>query len=347
VVQSHRSWILARYPDGIPVPADFELREMAVPAPAPGQVRVRVIYLSMDPAPRMRMDPKPRMGPPLPLGSVVIGRGAGIVEETASAAHKVGDLVTGELGWQEQAVLDAQALQSIARTTPLSYALGVLASSGLTAYFTLREGQARSGQTVLVSAAAGSVGLAACQIASILECRVIACAHGEEQLRFLSTRLQLDAVIDDTAPTFARALEQAAGSGIDLFLDSVGGALHDAVMERLSVAGRAILYGFISAYNAAAGTEPQYGRLYQVIKRRAHLQGFLLGDHAAAFPQALEQLTHWIRAGKLRSFEAITEGFEYVPEAFARLFGEATPGKHLVRISPDPTISPQEKETIP
>jgi NADPH-dependent curcumin reductase CurA len=286
------------------------------------------------------MDAVPRMGPPLPLGAVVIGRGAGVVEASGSPDFAPGDYVTGELGWQDLALVSANAIQKVDCTlAPLSTYLGLLASSGLTAYLTLRDcAGARTGETVVVSAAAGSVGLAACQLAMSLGCRVVALAHGEQQARFLAQQLQPAAVIDDTRGSeLGLALDLACPDRVDVFLDSVGGETHNRVMERINVGGRAVLYGFISAYNAAGGAEPEYGRIYHLIKRRARMMGFLLGDHAARFPEVLRELAQGLRDGKLRAFESRTSGIENVPAAFAEIFGEAAPGKHLVRLAHDPT----------
>lgn len=337
-VATNRRWLLNAYPQGVPRAGDFSLVTESCAEPGEGCVRVRVLYLSMDPAPRMRMDPRPRMGPPLGLGDVVIGRGAGIVETSAAADCRVGDFVTGELGWQEYAVVKAGAL---ARVEPgevgLAAHLGILASSGLTAYLLVEDcARARSGETVVIAAAAGSVGLAACQIAMLRGCRVVALAHGATQARFIREQIAPAAVVDDTdLEALARALDAACPRGVDVFLDSVGGPLHDAVMERIAVHGRAVCFGFISAYNAAAGAERPYGRIYEVIKRRATVMGFLLGDHVDRFPAVVAQLSQWLRDGLLRPFDHVTDGFEAIPGAFAALFGEAAPGKHLVRLVPE------------
>lgn len=344
----NRRWLLAAYPRGIPRMTDFKLEQVERSAPAAGEVLVKVIYLSMDPAPRMRMDAMPRMGPPLALGAVVMGRGAGVVEASGSPEFAPGDFVTGEFGWQEFALVAPATLKKVdCGLAPLSTYLGLLASSGLTAYLTLHDcAGARAGETVVISAAAGSVGLAACQIATNLGCRVVALGHGAQQADFLATELQPAAVIDDTDPEgLGAALDRTCARKIDVFLDSVGGETHNAVMERIDVGGRAVLYGFISAYNSSAGAEPEYGRIYQLIKRRACMMGFLLGDHTSRFPEVMRELAGELREGKLRAFEAITTGFEQVPAAFAELFGEAAPGKHLVRIAPDPTRAPPSKES--
>lgn len=333
--QVNRQWRLAARPSGLPCAADFRLVEERVREPASGEVRVEVHYLSMDPAPRLRMDAASRMGPALPLDSVMIGRGAGVVAASAAEGYSVGDIVAGELGWQEQSVVPAGQLTRIdTQVAPMRAHLGVLASAGLTASLTLRDcARVKPGETVVVSAAAGSVGLIACQLAKLSDCRVVALAHGASQCEFLRRHLAPDEVIDDMdAATLRARLSEACPRGVDVFLDSVGGDLHDAVMEHVAVAGRAILFGFISAYNSAGESEPRYGRPLKVILRRAQLQGFLLGDHAARFPAVIAELAELLASGRLRAFEAISHGFEAVPSAFAEMFGAAQPGKHLVRL---------------
>jgi len=345
-LRHNRFWTLRQYPRGLPQPDDFALAEARLGEPQPGQVCVRVLYLSMDPAPRLRMDPKARLGPPLRLGDMVIGRGAGVVEHSNTPQFRPGDYVVGELGWQEHAVVAGKDLRRVDRRLgALSTHLGLLASSGLTAYFALRNcAAAREGEVVVVSAAAGSVGLAACQIALALGCRVVAIAHGAAQARFLRQQLKLAVVDDLEAAALGPALDAALPGPVDVFLDSVGGELHNQVMERINVAARAVLYGFISAYNASAGQEPEYGRIYQLIKKRAHLMGFLLADHEAHVPLARQALSAWMREGRLQAFESITAGFELVPRAFAAMFGEAEPGKHLVRIGEEPTDQQSDTE---
>lgn len=331
----NRQWRLAARPDGLPRAGDFQLVQEPVREPAQGEVRVQVHYLSMDPAPRLRMDAASRMGPALPLGSVMIGRGAGVVTASAAEGFSIGDVVTGELGWQEHSIVGAAQLTRIdAASVPMRAHLGLLASAGLTAYLTLIDcARAKAGETVVVAAAAGSVGLIACQLAKLRHCRVVALAHGPSQREFLVRHLALDEVIDDTEVSALQArLSAACPRGVDVFLDSVGGELHDAVMEHVAVAGRAILFGFISAYNSSGDAEPRYGRPLRVILRRAQLQGFLLGDHTARFPAVAAELAALHAGGQLQGFEAISHGFESVPSAFAEMFGRAQPGKHLVRL---------------
>lgn len=332
-----RQWILESYPDGVPGPRNFRLASSAVPAPGPDQVVVRTVYLSMDPFPRLRMDPRSRMGPPLPLGAVMIGRGSGFVVASGSAAFAPGDAVAGELGWQELATVPAAALRKLdLAMAPLSAPLHLLGSSGMAPYFALTEtARVRAGETLVVTAAAGSVGLAAGQIATQLGARPVGIVRGGEQRRFLEGRFGYQAVIDGEAPDLAQQLRAACPQGIDVLIDSVGGALHDAAMDHIATHARIVLLGYISSYNAPSGAPPPYGRIYEVIRQRATVSGFLLPDFAPRFGEAGAQLARWMREGKLAMPQSITEGFENVPAAFAAMFGAAEPGKHLVRVGPE------------
>lgn len=336
---TNRQWLLDRYPSGIPGPETFRLVSTPVPQPAPGQVLVRTVYLSMDPFPRLRMDPDAKAAPPLPLGTVMIGRGAGIVAASQHPSLRPGDAVAGDLGWQEYAAVDAERLRRLDPSqAPISASLHLLGSSGLAPYFALTEcAQARAGETVVVSAAAGSVGLAAGQLARILGCRAVGIVRGAEQARALDETFGYAAALDGEAADFAAQLAAACPGGVDVFLDSVGGALHNSVMERINPHARIVLVGYISGYNVPGGEPPEYGRIYQVIRQRARVMGFLVGDYAPRFGEATAQLAAWMQAGRLTMPESVTQGFENVPAAFAAIFGAARPGKQLVQIAADPT----------
>jgi NADPH-dependent curcumin reductase CurA len=331
-----RQWILRAYPDGVPGPGTFDLVQAAVASPREGEVTVRADYFSMDPFPRLRLDPAARLAPPLPLGSVMIGRGAGIVVASGSNELRVGDAVVGELGWQEYATVAAGAVRRVEPSgAPLAAALHVLGSSGLAPYFALTEvAHVQVGETVVVTAAAGSVGIAAGQIARELGARAVGVVRGEEQRRFLAGRHGYEQVVDGDASSADARIADACPRGIDVLIDSVGGTLHDRLMERIAPRARVVLLGFISAYNAPGDSPPAYGRIYQVIRQRATVSGFLLPDFAPRFAAAQSVLAGWVLSGRLEMPESITEGFERMPGAFAAMFGAAEPGKHLVRVAP-------------
>jgi NADPH-dependent curcumin reductase CurA len=337
-----RAYPAAGDPPGPPDPADFELTTADVAEPAEGEALVRTHYLSMDPFVRMQLAARPVGPPPIPLGSLMPGRAVGRVVASRRADLPVGAWVAGDLGWQDYALVNGPAPALLDPALgPVSAALGLLGPSGATAYLCLTHtGGLRAGETVAITAAAGSVGSAACQIARHLGCRVIGIGQGDVQTAFI-LRLGADAAIDAGASDLAGALTAASPGGIDLALDTVGSGLHDALLGAMRPQGRVVMAGFISAYGAA---RPQYGNPTLTIFKRLTLRGFLLGDHAEKIADTKVLLADWLRSGKLQNVEHVTEGLENAPRAFAALFAPGTsPGKQLVRVAGAPPIPSQER----
>jgi NADPH-dependent curcumin reductase CurA len=330
---ANRRFVLKRYPSGVPVAADFELVDVPIATPAEGEVLVETHWLSMDPLPRLRMDPNAKFPPPLPLGALVVGRGVGLVRASRADGFAPGDWVAGELGWQEHAVVPATALRRVdPGAGPVQSALGVLGPSGITAWCLVNvAARVREGDTVVVAAAAGSVGSVAVQLAKLAGARVVGIVGGPRQAEFVRDA-GAESSVDHRSTSLAADLAAALPQGASVFLDSVGGRLHEAVMERLAEHARVVAFGFISAYNAGAGAQPEYGRIYELIRRRATLSGFLVGDHVARFPEALAALSTLLREGRLRNAESVSDGLESAPAAFARLFDADPVGKQLVRV---------------
>ena len=325
--------VLRSYPVGTPRVEDFALEMQDVPAPSAGQVLVETHFLSMDPAPRLRMNAAPGGPPPLPLGETVMGRGAGVVIISADERFKAGDIVAGELGWQEHSLAPAAQLRAVNPSLgPMQWSLGILGPSGITGWCLVHRAAAvRSAEAVLVSAADGSVGSVALQLAKGLGARTIALVGGERQRQFAQIELQADAVVDYQSPGFDTELAAAAGNGIDVFLDSIGGELHNKVMAHIAPRARIIAFGFISAYNAQ-GKAAEYGRIYELIRKRAQLRGFLVGDYASEFPSIMGELSALLARGALRNFEHCDSGIDAVPRSFVRLFTGDPLGKQLVRL---------------
>lgn len=340
---ANRCWRLARYaPEGVPGTDCFALADEAPREPAAGEVLVQTEWLSMDPFPRLAMRGEASMAPQLPLGAVMLGRGVGRVLRSADPSFAEGDLVAGELGWRERGCVAASALRKLDPALgPPELALGLLGPSGLTAFFCVEQhAQPKAGETVLVSAAAGSVGSIACQLAALRGARVVGVVQGAQQAAYLRERLGVDAVVDaldaldpSSPGSLSDAVRAACPDGIDVFLDGVGGALHDAALARANIAARIVVYGLISSYGEdACHADVGPRQLMRIIQRRLRIQGFLVGDHAADFGSALARLAGWQREGLLHAAQHVYQGFEAVPQAFALLFDQAAPGKQLVRL---------------
>jgi NADPH-dependent curcumin reductase len=239
-VATHRQIIYVRAPNGMPDAGCFRLVEAPMPSPGDGQVLARAHFLSIDPYMRRQMDGgHGQHANPLKPGDVMIGRGAGVVIESHHPNFKCGDPVQSEFGWREHAVLDGQGLRKLPEDLqPLSLSLGILGQSGATAMVGLVDiASVKTGETLVVSAAAGAVG----QIARIKNCRVIGIAGGPEKCHHVVADLGFDDCIDYKVGPIGPALAKAAPQGVDIYFDNVGGDILDAVLPHLNMNARAHL----------------------------------------------------------------------------------------------------------
>jgi len=325
--------LLASRPAGMPNEANFRIVETEVPQPKAGEVLVRTLYLSVDPYMRGRMDDRKSYIAPFAVNEVITGGGIGEVIESRSPAFQPGDIVTGMLGWQLYSVATAQELVKIDPTlAPVTTALGMLGMPGLTAYFGLLEiGRPKEGETVVVSGAAGAVGMTVCQIAKIKGCRVVGIAGSDEKNQYLEHELWVDATINYKAGDMRQALKDACPEGVDVYFDNVGGEVSDAVMPLINKGARIPICGQISLYNLAKLDVGPRVQPYLLVKS-ALMQGFIITDYAPRFSEGITQLVRWKAEGKLKYAENIVEGFENAPRAFLGLFKGENLGKQLVKV---------------
>ncbi|WP_107727543.1 NADP-dependent oxidoreductase [Desmospora activa] len=330
----NRRILLAERPKGMPNQHTFRLEEMAVPELKDGEVLIRTVYLSVDPYMRGRMNDGKSYIPPFPLSEVLTGGIVGQVVTSRADRFQSGDVVLGMLGWQDYSVARADELTLInPELAPPSTALGVLGMPGLTAYFGLMDiGSPKTGETVVVSGAAGAVGSVVGQIAKIQGCRVVGIAGSEEKCRYLTEELGFDAVIDYKAETWKEELKQACPDGIDIYFDNVGGEVSDAVISLINPFARIPLCGQIALYNLE---KSDIGPRVQpaLLVNRVLMKGFIVSDYSDRFQEGLAQLGQWVSQGKLRYRENMVEGLENAPDAFLGLFRGENIGKQLVKVS--------------
>ncbi|MFS0725877.1 NADP-dependent oxidoreductase [Paenibacillus sp. 1P07SE] len=328
----NRKFILTSRPHGMPTEEQFRIVEEPIPAAAEEEIVVRSLYISVDPYMRGRMNEGPSYTAAFEVGSVISGGAVGQVVSSRSSKLREGDIVSGMWGWQEYAAVSAEHVQRIdPDQAPVSTALGILGMPGLTAYFGLLDiGRPEPGETVVVSGAAGAVGSVVGQIAKLKGCRVVGIAGSQDKLAYLKDELGFDAVVNYKSDAFDSELKQACPDGVDVYFDNVGGSVSDAVIALLNKGARIPLCGQISLYNLE---KPDEGPRIQpqLLTKRALIQGFIVGDYAEQFPEAVVQLARWLQADKLSYTETVLEGFEKLPQAFLGLFEGSNTGKLLVR----------------
>ncbi len=334
----NRRIVLARRPQGAPVPDDFRLETHPVPAAGPDGVLLRTRYLSLDPYMRGRMNEGPSYAPPVALGAVMTGQTVSIVEASGVPGFKVGELVVANVGWQDYGVSDGRDLVKIdpAMARP-SYALGVLGMPGLTAYVGLLDiGQPQSGETVVVAAATGAVGSVVGQIAKIKGCRVVGIAGGAQKCAYAREELGFDECLDHQAPELPQRLAAACAKGIDVYFESVGGAVLYAVIPLLNVGARVPLCGLISWYNLEklpTGVDRTPQLLLTTLRQRVKIQGFIIFDHYRRMGAFQQDMRGWLREGRVRYREELIEGLENAPRGLIGMLKGENFGKLVVRVA--------------
>ncbi|MGH7025014.1 MAG: NADP-dependent oxidoreductase [Caulobacteraceae bacterium] len=328
----NRQIVLAELPQGKLEASHFAMREGARPVPGEGEVLVRSLYVSLDAANRAWMQGATYRSA-LKAGDVMAGGALAEVAESRADGLKAGDLVFADTGWQEWAAVPARGLTPLPRMTPLTHLLSVYGVAGLTAYFGLLEcGRPKAGETVVVSAAAGSVGSLVGQIAKIKGCRVVGIAGGAEKCALLERELGFDAAVDYKAGEVRRAVRAACPEGIDVYFDNVGGDILEAALFNMNVHGRIACCGAVSQYDGAAPAHGPRGVPGLIVTKRLTLTGFVVMDFYAKREAALAELKGWVDEGKLKVREDILGGLESLPGALIGLLAGENVGKRMVRI---------------
>lgn len=334
---TNTSVVLARRPQGNPVPEDFRLEEGPLPSPQPGQALIRNHYISLDAGFRNWMNESAGddVLPAMPLDAPVMGLVMGEVIESRHEAYQVGDWLMARIAWQEYSLADdSHFIVKIDPAEPyaMNLYLGVLGDTGLSAYFGMMDiGKPQPGETVLVSAAGGAVGSIAGQIARIHGARAVGIAGGQEKCRRLVEELNYDAAIDHRGDLRAQLAEKCP-DGVDVFFDNVGGPLLEPVLDHINVHARIALCGAVAAYG---GEVPGPTNLFQLVAREATMRGFFAHTQVERYPEARAQLAAWLDEGKLVAPEYMLEGIANVGPAFCDLFAGRNFGKTIVRLDGD------------
>jgi NADPH:quinone reductase len=330
---NNRQFKLAARPVGMPKESDFSLVEAPMPAPREDQVLVKTAYLSVDPYMRGRITGVKSYADPVNIGDVMVGGTVGRVVESKSPNFAAGDYVSGQWGWQENAVADAKTLRKLdPKVAPVSTALGVLGMPGMTAYFGLLDiCNPKPGETVVVSGAAGAVGSLVGQIAKIKGCRAVGIAGTDDKVEWLTKEIGFDGAFNyKTTDNYVAKLKELCPSGIDCYFDNVGGSITDAVFPLMSLFGRVSVCGQISQYNLEK-PEPGPRVLPFVLVKQLKVEGFIVTRFMARWAEGITQMAMWLKEGKLKYREDIVEGFENTSKAFIGLLQGDNTGKMLVK----------------
>jgi len=330
---------LASRPVGAPTTGNFHMASSPVPTVAVGQVLLRTVYLSLDPYMRGRMSDAASYAEAVAVGATMVGSTVCRVQQSQHNSFAEGDWVLAYTGWQDYAVSDGTGLTKLdpAMAHP-SYALGVLGMPGFTAYMGLLDiGAPKAGETVVVAAATGAVGSVVGQIAKLKGCRVVGIAGGTDKCRSAVDELGFDACLDHHSPDLAAQLSAACPKGIDVYFESVGGKVFDAVLPLLNTAARVPVCGLIADYNSTAlpqGPDRSPLLMRTLLTKRIRMQGFIIfDDYGHRFPEFARDMGRWLASGQVTFREDMVDGLENAPQAFIGLLEGKNFGKLVIRVA--------------
>ncbi len=324
---------LASRPQGEPSADNFAFATVDLPELQPGEVLVRNAFFSVDPYMRSRMNEGKSYVPPFTVGKVLDGAAVGQVVQSRNAAFPVAAWVQSLLGWRDYYIAPSQQLRSIdARQAPASAYLGVLGSTGLTAWVGLNDiAGLKDGETIFISGGAGAVGSVACQLAKLRGCRVVASAGSAAKIAYLKNQLKVDYAFNYRESNPLEQLQIAAPDGLHVYFDNTAGPQLEAALYAMRNHGRLVMCGAISGYNTPV---PGPRNLALTIVRRLRMEGFIVVDHLHRMPTFLAEMIPALRAGKLLHQETVVHGIEQAPSAFISLLrsGDAHMGKLVIRV---------------
>jgi NADPH-dependent curcumin reductase CurA len=328
--------LFARTPEGQLRPDDFAPETGLVGDPRAGELLCRNILLSIDPAARAWIQSRTYREQVLP-GQVMPGFTLSEVIRSHDPRHPVGTIVLIDGGWQEYAVVPGSTARPITVRAPLTHHLSTLGLTGVTAWVGLHEvGRPRSGETMVVSAAAGATGNVAGQLGRAVGMRVVGIAGSDDKCTWLVNELGFDGAVNHRSPELRRELKALCPDGVDLYFDNVGGPLLDQLLTLLNARGRVVCCGAVSQYDTDS---PAPGPRFVpglVVTKRLRLEGFIVTDHEDTWARAEQEMAELIADGRLRVAEQVVDGLAGAPSALVGLLAGNNIGKQLVRIAPDP-----------
>jgi hypothetical protein len=321
-----------RHQTHILTPDDFEISDTTLPEPQVGQVLARVLMFSLDPYLARSMQTWIGETPDWRDG-IIRGRLLSEVVHSEAAGIAVGDLIVGLGRWQEFEVFDAERVERVDDdANPASLSLGVMSASGLTAWVGLHLAAVKLGETVLISAATGTVGSVAGQLARQRGCRVIGLAGGQAKCEHAVKSLGFHACVDHRAPDLEKQIATVADHyGIDVVFENVGAPSMDAALPSMVTHGRILLCGLAAHYNSASPATLQ--NFILLLYKQISITPFSITEQRALWTEARTELAKSIADGSIKYDETIVDGFENAPVAYLDMLLGIGLGKRLLRIA--------------
>ena len=312
----------------------FAMRTVAMPEPGDGEVLCRTLALTVGAGQRAGLQGSASYAAAPKSGIVMGGTAVARIEASNADGLDVGTLVTCPSGWQDYAVHKAGGVHVVEAGGDPAHHLGVYGTNGLTAYFGLFDlGEPKSGQTVVVSAAAGSVGHIVGQMAKITGCRVVGVAGSDEKCHLLTDDLGFDTAANYKSPDFRQEFRDACSDGIDIYFDNTGGEVLGGALRRMKPHGRIVCCGVVSQYDTGNPAPGPRGIPGLLVNNRIRMEGFLVFDYADRYGEARTQMREWVESGELKPLQDEFHGLEEAPSAFIDMLAGGNVGTRIIRVA--------------
>jgi len=319
-------------PNGFPNQDTWKLDHENINDLSNGEIIIQNLYISIDPAMRGWMNKARSYIKPVEIGDVMRAGSVGKVVYSKNKLFKEGNFVSGWGGVQKYCRTDGKGFVEInTKKNDLPIFLSTLGMTGLTAYFGILEvAKVKKGETVLISAAAGSVGSIAGQIAKINGCRVIGIAGGKKKCNYVINELGFDGCIDYKNESVSRSIFKECPDGVDVYFDNVGGNILDSALTFINRNARVVICGAISQYNNSDVLGPK--NYLSILVNRAKMMGMVVFDYKDRYTNAIEEMKVWIEKGNLKSNEDIHFGLDNFYNVFQKLFNGNKLGKLILKV---------------
>lgn len=310
---------------------NYELVESNLPNIDENEVLVKTISFAITAGTRAGLQGSASYAGAPKAGIVMNSTGIGEIIESKNENFPVGKKVLTMTGWQSYSAQKPESLTLLRDNVDPSLYLGPLGINGLTAYFGLLEiGKPKEGETVMISAAAGSVGHLVGQIAKIKGCKVIGVCGSDEKCNTLVEELGFDSAVNYKDANYRQNLKEATPNGVDIYFDNTGGMILGSALFRLNPGGRIACCGVVSQYDTSSPEPGPKGIPGLLVNKSIRMEGFLVFDFAAKYEDATSKIIEWIESGELKVLTDEVHGLESAPEAFVDLLSGGNIGTRIV-----------------
>ncbi|MBV28141.1 MAG: NADP-dependent oxidoreductase [Gammaproteobacteria bacterium] len=325
--------LIERLPSGKLQAEDYRLADAPMPEAGAGQVLIKTLAFAITAGTRAGLQGSASYAGAPSAGRVMNGSGVGEVVASNAPNIAVGDRVTAATGWQQYAAMDAEHVTVIDPAHDPIHYLGPMGVNGLTAYFGLLDvSNPQAGETVMVSAAAGSVGHMVGQMAKIRGCEVVGVCGSDDKGRLLVEQLGFDRSVNYKDANYRQNLKEATPNGVDVYFDNTGGMILGSALFRMNVGGRISCCGVVSQYDTNTPEPGPKGVPGLLVNNRLTMRGFLLFDYAERYAEAREDIYSWLNSGQLTSLQDEVVGLAAAPNAFVDLLSGGNVGTRIVRL---------------